>query len=144
MRHWWTPEDIVAVPGRGRPLVNQFSGYQPLPDLPVNGKLTQTENVADLAGLAAAFDAYRGTLGSRATDRSTCGSRTGSSSSASPEAGAARPAREAMRTQIATDHHAPENYRIATVRNIDAWYDAFDVRPGQRLYLEPRARVRIW
>ncbi len=48
-----------------------------------------------------------------------------------------------MRTQLASDH-APEMYRVATVRNLDAWYDAFDVLPGQRLYVEPRARVRIW
>jgi predicted metalloendopeptidase len=49
-----------------------------------------------------------------------------------------------MRTQAATNDHAPEVYRVATVRNFDAWYDAFDVRPGQRMYLEPSARVRIW
>jgi len=48
-----------------------------------------------------------------------------------------------MRKQLANDH-APENYRVATVRNFDAWYDAFDVMPGQRLYLEPKARVRVW
>ena len=51
---------------------------------------------------------------------------------------------DALRTQVATDDHAPETYRIATVRNLDAWYEAFDVKPGQRLYLEPKARVRIW
>ncbi len=50
----------------------------------------------------------------------------------------------AMRTQVATNDHAPEDYRAATVRNLDAWYGAFDVRPGQRLYLEPSARVRVW
>ena len=50
----------------------------------------------------------------------------------------------ALRAYVANDGHAPESYRIATVRNIDAWYDAFDVRPGQRLYLPPEARVRIW
>ena len=49
----------------------------------------------------------------------------------------------AMRAQLASDH-APETYRMDTVRNLDAWYDAFDVVPGQRLYLEPRARVRVW
>jgi len=49
----------------------------------------------------------------------------------------------AMRKQLASDH-APENYRVATVRNFDAWYDAFDVVRGQRLYLEPKARVRVW
>lgn len=51
---------------------------------------------------------------------------------------------EAMRTQLSNDGHAPESYRIATVRNLDAWYEAFDVRPGQKLYLEPGARVRVW
>ena len=124
---------------------DQFSGYHPLPDLAINGKLTQTENIADLAGLAAAFDAYRETLGSQ-------GHRPGIRPAAGPgvlhrvRAKLARQdsARSALRTQIATDGHAPESYRIATVRNIDAWYDAFDVRPGQRLYLEPKARVRIW
>ena len=50
----------------------------------------------------------------------------------------------ALRTQVATNDHAPEDYRADTVRNLDAWYDAFDVRPGQRLYLEPSARVRVW
>ena len=50
----------------------------------------------------------------------------------------------AMRKQVATNDHAPEDYRADTVRNLDAWYDAFDVRPGQRLYLEPAARVRVW
>lgn len=49
-----------------------------------------------------------------------------------------------MRKQIATDNHAPDSLRIATVRNLDAWYEAFDVLPGQRLYLEPKARLRIW
>ena len=49
-----------------------------------------------------------------------------------------------LRAQLATNDHAPESYRIATVRNLDAWYDAFDVQPGQRLYLEPKERVRIW
>jgi predicted metalloendopeptidase len=51
---------------------------------------------------------------------------------------------DALRTQVATNDHAPENFRVSTVRNMDAWYDAFDVVPGQRLYLEPKARVRIW
>ena len=56
----------------------------------------------------------------------------------------ARMTEDAMRAYVAKDGHAPESYRIATVRNIDAWYEAFDVKPGQRLYLPPEARVRIW
>ena len=70
MRHWWTPEDIgKRFANVAEPLVNQFSGYRPFPDVAVNGKLTLTENVADLGGLAAAFDAYRRTLGSRNNDK---------------------------------------------------------------------------
>ena len=71
-----------------------------------------------------------------------CGSRTGSFSSLSLQL-ARQDSDAAMRAQPATDH-APEIYRFSTVRNLDAWYDAFDVKPGQRLYLEPGERVRIW
>ncbi len=69
MRHWWTGEDMLRFQAAAEPLVAQFSSYRPLPNMSVDGKLTRTENVADLAGLTAAFDAYRRTLGSRARDR---------------------------------------------------------------------------
>ena len=69
MRRWWTAEDSARFQSLAEPLVKQFSGYHPFPDARVDGKLTETENIADLAGLAAAFDAYRRTLGTRATDK---------------------------------------------------------------------------
>ena len=72
MRHWWTPEDKQRFQALTQPLVDQFSAYQPLPGLSINGKLTLTENIADLGGLAAAFDAYRKTLGGRARMRTPC------------------------------------------------------------------------
>ena len=144
MRHWWTPEDLSRFQAAADALVNQFSGYHPLPDLAVNGKLTQTENIADLAGLAAAFDAYRGTLGTKATDQAYVRKQDREFFIGFARSWRGKSREEALRTQIATDGHAPESFRIATVRNIDAWYEAFDVLPGQRLYLEPKARVRIW
>ena len=144
MRHWWTPEDSSRFQAAADPLVNQVSGYHPLPDLAINGKLTQTENVADLAGLAAAFDAYRGTLGTKATDQAYVRQQDREFFIGFARSWRGKIRDEALRTQIATDGHAPESFRIAIVRNIDAWYDAFDVRPGQRLYLEPKARVRVW
>ena len=144
MRHWWTPEDMTRFQTAADALVNQFSGYHPLPDLAINGKLTQTENIADLAGLAAAFDAYRKTLGSRANDRAYLRQQDREFFIGFARSWRSKIREEALRTQVATDGHAPEKYRIATVRNIDAWYDAFDVQPGQRLYLEPKARVRVW
>ena len=144
MRRWWTADDSVRFQALADPLANQFSGYHPLPDVSINGKLTQTENIADLAGLASAFDAYRRTLGNRAADKASVRQHDREFFIAFAQSWRTRISESAMRTQVATNDHAPEQYRVATVRNFDAWYDAFDVRPGQRLYLEPAARVRIW
>jgi endothelin-converting enzyme/putative endopeptidase len=112
--------------------------------LRVDGKLTLTENLADLGGLAAAFDAYRSTLLSRAGDKEFVRQQDRQFFIGFARAWRGKSREEAMRAQIATDGHAPERFRVATVRNIDAWYDAFDVQPEQRLYLEPGARVRVW
>jgi putative endopeptidase len=144
MRRWWTAEDMARFEASTEALVNQFAGYQALADLAVNGRLTLTENLADLGGLAAAFDAYRRTLGSRTGDKEYVRQQDREFFIGYARAWRGKSRDEALRTQIATDSHAPERWRIATVRNIDAWYDAFDVQPGQRLYLEPKARVRIW
>jgi putative endopeptidase len=144
MHKWWTAEDLSRYQASTEALVSQFSGYQALPDLAVDGKLTLTENLADLGGLAAAFDAHRRALGNKAGDKDYVRQQDRQFFIAFARAWRSKSRDEAIRAQIATDSHAPDTYRIATVRNIDAWYDAFDVRPGQRLYLEPKARVRIW
>jgi putative endopeptidase len=143
-RRWWTTEDVSRYQAACEPLVQQFSGYRPFPDLGVNGKLTLTENVADLGGLAAAFDAYRRTLGGRAADKAYLRQQDRQFFIGFARSWRSKLNEEAMRTQLATNEHAPDRYRIATVRNIDAWYDAFDVLPGRRLYLEPNARVHVW
>jgi predicted metalloendopeptidase len=142
-RRWWTVEDSVRFQALAEPLVNQFSAYRPFPDTSINGKLTETENIADLGGLAAAFDAYRRSLGSRIKDKDYVRQHDREFFIAFAQSWRAKIGEGAMRKQLASDH-APENYRVATVRNFDAWYDAFDVVRGQRLYLEPKARVRIW
>jgi predicted metalloendopeptidase len=144
MRHWWTDEDKQHFDALTRPLADQFSAYQPLPALPINGKLTLTENIADLGGLAAAFDAYRKTLGPRAADADYVRAQDREFFIAYAQTQRRKISEGALRKQVAASDHAPEEYRADTVRNLDAWYDAFDVRPGQRLYLEPAARVRIW
>ncbi|CAN5592098.1 M13 family metallopeptidase [soil metagenome] len=143
MRRWWTPGDVERYTAVTASLVKQVAGYHPYPDVVLNGKLTLTENVADLGGLAAAFDAYRGTLGSRA-DPNDVRHHDREFFIAYAQGSRTRISESAMRTQAATNDHAPEMYRVSTVRNFDAWYDAFDVRPGDRLYLAPAARVRIW
>jgi putative endopeptidase len=144
LRHWWTAEDMQHFQALTQPLVDQFAAYQPLPGLSINGKLTLTENIADLGGLGAAFDAYRKTLGSRLTDTNYVRAQDREFFIAYAQTQRRKISESAMRTQVATNDHAPEDYRADTVRNLDAWYDAFDVRPGQRLYLEPAARVRVW
>jgi len=143
MRRWWTAEDSARFEAVAEPLVRQFSEYEALPGIHVNGRLTRTENVADLAGLTAAFEAYRASLGPRAADRDYVRSRDREFFIAFAQAFGVKMNEAAMRAQLATDH-APEMYRFNTLRNLDAWYEAFDVVPGQRLYVEPRERVRIW
>jgi predicted metalloendopeptidase len=142
--HWWTTEDLANFQAATEPLVNQFSSYRPFADVAINGKLTLVENIADLGGLAAAFDAYRRTLGSKVNDTEYVRQQDRQFFIGFARSWRGKIREDALRRQIAGNDHAPENFRIATVRNIDAWYDAFDVRPGQRLYLEPQARVRVW
>ena len=143
-RHWWTAEDMSRFEAAAEPLVQQFSGYRPFPDLAVNGRLSRTENVADLAGLKAAFEAYRLALGDGVHDTAAVRQQDRQFFIAWARGWRVRMRDAALRTQAASSDHAPENYRVNTVRNLDAWYDAFDVRPGQKLYLEPAARVRVW
>ena len=143
-RHWWTAEDMARFQAAAEPLVRQFNGYRPFPDVAVNGSLTRTENVADLAGLTAAFEAYRLALGSAVHDTSFVRQQDRQFFLAWARSWRVRIREDALRTQAASGDHAPEPYRVDTVRNLDAWYEAFDVRPGQALYLEPAARVRVW
>ena len=143
-RHWWTPEDMTRFEAAADPLVRQFSAYRPFPDLAVNGSLTRTENVADLAGLTAAFAAYRLSLGGRVRDTALVREQDRQFFIGWARSWRVRISDAAMRTQLTSNDHAPEMFRVNTVRNLDAWYDAFDVRPGQALYLEPAARVRVW
>lgn len=143
-RPWWTAEDKAKYDAAAQALVEQFSAFRPLPGLAIDGRLTLSENIADLGGLAAAFDAYREALGSRAADPGELRRMDRQFFIGFARSWRARLDDDALRAQIAGDGHAPEPYRVATVRNLDAWYEAFDVRPGHRLYLAPGARVRIW
>ncbi|HWA57439.1 MAG TPA: M13 family metallopeptidase [Gemmatimonadales bacterium] len=143
-RRWWTAEDSARFEAAIAPLVRQVSSYRPFPDLGVDGALTQTENIADLGGLVAAFEAWRLTLGPRARDRAWLRAQDRAFFIAFARSWRTMIRPEAMRTQLRGNDHAPEMFRVATVRNLDAWYDAFDVRPGDSLYVAPEDRVRIW
>lgn len=144
MRNWWKPEDFAHFEASGAALAKQYDAYHPFPDLALNGKLTLSENIADVAGLAAAYDAYRTSLGGK--EGPAVGGFTGDQQFFISFAQTWRyKAREAaMRRQVLTNSHAPAPYRALTVRNLDAWYTAFAVKPGERLYLAPADRVKVW
>ena len=142
--NWWTPEDYAHFEKAGQRLAAQYDAYEPLPGLHVNGKLTLSENIADVAGVAAAFDGYRAANGGKPSPERDgfTGDQRFFLAFAQEYRGKARP--EALKMQLTIDGHAPGEYRADTVRNVDAWYAAFDVQPGQKLYLEPKERVRVW
>jgi putative endopeptidase len=143
-RNWWTDEDRAHFEEASARLVKQYDAYRPFPDAPVNGKLTLGENIADVAGLAAAYDAYRLSLGGKPAP--VVHGLTGDQQFfiAFAQSWRAKVREPALRQQILGDGHSPSEYRADTVRNLDAWYDAFDVKPGQALYLPPAERVRVW
>ena len=144
LRNWWTKEDVAHFGAAAKRLVAQYDAYHPFPDVAVNGKLTVSENIADVAGLAIAYDAYRLSLGGR--EAPVVDGLTGDQQFflSFAQSWRTKTREAAQRQRIVTDGHAPAEYRADCVRNLDAWYGAFDVKPGQKLYLTPEERVRIW
>lgn len=141
---WWTADDLARYQAASAPLAAQLNTCCPTPDACANGAKVLGESVSDLAGLAIAHDAYLLSLhGRRDVVRSGL---TGEQRFFIAFAQRWRRLQTdaALRQQIATDNHAPPACRSNLVRNVDAWARAFDVRPGDRLYLAPEARVQIW
>ncbi|MEP6868094.1 MAG: M13 family metallopeptidase [Novosphingobium sp.] len=144
MRNWWTPTDLAKFKQAGQALAGQFDSYEPFPGTHVNGKLTLGENIADVAGLAVALDAYHASL--KGKEAPVIEGYTGDQRFfiAYAQCWATKMRDEALRARLATDGHSPGMYRALTVRNLDAWYRAFDVQPGDKLYLAPDKRVKVW
>jgi predicted metalloendopeptidase len=142
--NWWTDEDRARFRQEAAKLAAQFDAYCPLPGLCVNGKLVLSESVADLAGLLVAHDAY--VLSLKGKSDVVLGGPSGEQRFFLAFAHRWRriQSEAALRKQIATDIHPPGEYRSDAVRNVDAWYKAFNVVPGDRLYIKPEDRVRIW
>jgi predicted metalloendopeptidase len=144
LANWWTKEDFDHFKAASEALAAQFDAYRPFPDLAVNGHQTLSENIADVAGLLTAYDAYRLSLegAEDVVKNGFSGDQRFFISFGQSWRSKIRDA--ALRREVATDGHAPEQFRADAPRNLDAWYDAFSVHPGQRLYLEPNQRVHVW
>jgi putative endopeptidase len=144
---WWTDADRKAFDLRGTALATQYSSYCPLDEgkTCVNGRLTLGENIGDLSGLSLAYRAYKIALGGK--EDKVIDGLTGDQrfflAWAQVWRETIRP--ERLRQQMLTDPHSPAEFRVnGPVRNVDAWYKAFNIQPGDALYLPPEKRVHIW
>jgi endothelin-converting enzyme/putative endopeptidase len=144
LRNWWTEADLKHFNAATAQLAAQYDQYHPFPDLSLNGQQTLAENIADLAGLTVAYDAYRASLNGKAAPAEEGLSGDQQYFIAFGQAHRSKIRESALRRQVATDEHSPGQYRTDAVRNLDAWYELFQVHAGEKLYLEPKDRVRIW
>jgi putative endopeptidase len=144
LRNWWTPADFKRFLAAGDALAAQYDAYEALPGLRLKGKLTLGENIADVAGLAASYDAYKHSLNGKEAPVIQGYSGDQRFFIAFAQSWATKMRDEQLRQRIATDGHAPGNFRALTVRNLDPWYAAFNVKQGEKLYLAPDKRVKVW
>lgn len=144
VRNWWTPADYAHFKTVTAALAAQFDTYEPLPGLHVNGKQTLGEDIADLGGVNAALQAYHVALNGKPAPK--VGGFTGDQQFfiAFAQIWANKTREAALRRQLLTDPHAPAQIRPLTVRNLDEWYSNFNVKPGEKLYLPPNQRIKIW
>jgi len=142
---WWTPEDAAKFDAQAKRLGAEYSAFEPLRGAHVNGDLTMGENIADLGGVLLGLDAYHASLNGQPApviDGLTGDQRVFLGWA---QVWRAKYRDDAMRRQLVSDPHSPPVARVdLPMRNVDAWYDAFDVKPGDALYLAPDQRARIW
>ena len=146
LRNWWSPEAAKSFGARTDALVQQYNAFKPFPDLALNGKLTLGENIGDLSGVEAAYAAFKKYEAKHGASPVIDG-LTGDQRFfiAYAQAWQEKQREDAERQQVITNEHSPGKYRVnGVVRNVDAWYKAFNVQPGDKLYLPPEQRVHIW
>jgi predicted metalloendopeptidase len=145
LRDWWTAADAQRFGERTRALVAQYAACRVLDDQPVNGELTLGENIADLTGLAIAYRAYQRSLQGHASPVIDGNSGAQRFFFGWAQVWQRKYRDDNLRARLSVDPHSPSQFRAnVPASNIDAFYDAFGLRPGDRLYREPAERVRIW
>ncbi|MFI4949756.1 MAG: M13 family metallopeptidase [Caulobacterales bacterium] len=146
VRDWWTADAAKAFGARAAVLGAQFDTYEPVPGVHINGKLTMGENLGDLGGIEAAYAAWRRYVAKHG-EPAVIDGMTGDQRFfiAYAQSWQDKVREGALRQQLLTDPHSPAEYRVnGIVRNVDAWYAAFNVQPGDKLYLPPDKRVHVW
>ncbi len=145
LRNWWTPDDLIKFKERAKKLQEQFDAYTVLDSLHVNGKLTLGENIGDLGGLNAAYEAFKMTAQGKTNNKIDGFTPDQRFFLAWAQVWRSNTLKERQAQLIITDPHAPAQYRtISAPVNMDAWYKAFNVKPGDKLYKKPEDRIKIW
>ena len=145
LRDWWTEQDAETFKKRADTLGAQYSKYEPIPGLHVNGELTMGENIADLGGLTLALDAYRASL--KGQPAPVLDGYTGDQRVLLgwAQAWRGKVTDDYVKKQVVSDPHSPRQFRVVgPARNIDAWYEAFKVQPSDKMFVPPNQRVQIW
>ncbi|THD37803.1 MAG: M13 family peptidase [Sphingomonas sp.] len=144
LRNWWTPTDLARFEASGKALSDQYDAYEVLPGLHAKGEQELGENIADTAGLTASYEAYHASLGGKPSP--VIDGLTGDQRFflAFAQSWRTKMRERSIRARVATDVHALAFLRTETVRNLDAWYDAFGIKPGDKRYLAPKDRVHVW
>jgi putative endopeptidase len=146
IRDWWTPAAAAQFEARAKKFGEQYDRYEPIPGTKINGKLTMGENIGDLGGLEMAYAAYKRYTAEHG-EPPVIGGLTGEQRFfiAFGQSWRSKIREGALRERLLSDPHSPPEYRVdGVVRNVDAWYKAFDVKPGDKMYLPPEERVSIW
>src|SRR5437868_13332484 len=145
LNDWWTAEDAKTFEARAKVLGEQYSKFEPIAGAKVNGELTMGENIADLGRVRIALDGHRDSP--KGKPASLIDGLTGEQRVflGWAQAWRGKAKDDYVRRQVVSDPHSPRQYRVnGVMRNIDAWYDAFKVKPEEKLFVEPKSRVRIW
>ena len=145
LRNWWTEQDLKEFSTRTKALVEQYSGYQVFDDLNVNGELTLGENIGDLSGVTIAYKAYKASLNGK--EAPVIDGLTGDERffMGYAQIWRGKMVEKSLRNRVATDPHSPGEFRVLGIlSNFDQFYETFDVKEGDAMYLAPEKRVSIW
>ena len=145
MRDWWTEADLKAFESKGNALIAQYNGYQVFDDLHVNGSLTLGENIGDLSGVTIAYKAYKMSLDGK--EAPVIDGLTGDQRffMGFTQIWRVKMKEEAMRNRVATDPHSPGHFRaLGALSNMPEFYSTYDVKQGDKMYIAPESRVKIW